>query len=123
MTTKVERTIIKADPGWYVAIYQGDEYSDFLREPIIAWLIAAEESDHSDLHINFTRYRADPLILRGNAKDHLDGIAVWAIQRPDGLFEFADGLGYRDEQDMFRWCGEEHRRQFGPSMTPTEPFR
>lgn len=75
-------TVIKADPGWYVAhfVHPGTEYQAGIHlEPIIAWEIVRTEEMYLGSPIVSTEVL--PLTLEGN-----QSVADKAVKQPDGRF-------------------------------------
>ena len=103
-----ERSVVKADPGWAVAIYikPGKHYEGHVSyDPIIAWAITYEEGPH-DPHLSPKAFRArkrwhhrsvEPITYEHGDLTHYGGF--WGVKRPDGTI-FAADVYCKDEADF-----------------------
>jgi hypothetical protein len=88
------RTIISAQPGWFIAMYVGQHSDRLVLDPIIAWEITHFER-HIEGHGNHVDRRVMRLTTSGGDYDY----GQYVIKRPDGLFEDDDDCLYRNETD------------------------
>jgi hypothetical protein len=88
------QTIIPASPGWYLALLVGGEFDHI---SIIAWEVARGEGpyrSYANRHPSETWVSHDvtPLTLYHNGLTNL-----FAVKRPDGKYEGAEGQVWDDE--------------------------
>jgi hypothetical protein len=108
----VERTYVKVDPGWSVAIYDGEK---LCFEPVIAWEIERHggtrdvsyskggrkyRQEWSDVHV-------DPITIDGSMIDVND----WAVKRPDGTFTMFSAGDFATEEEVTAYLRAERQQR------------
>jgi hypothetical protein len=105
---KTTSTIIKADPGWFVALLveAGRGFWEFEYFPILAWDIERTEHLRSDGELSVGHHTMPLILSEGN----LESVAnAWCIKRPDGMFEKVSGVVFATEAEAIEKL-EQHRR-------------
>jgi hypothetical protein len=110
MATKIERTLVKADPGWSIALYFCDARRGerLVLHTVTAWAVIREETQHTRLPFNYATHDVEPIVIGGPVSE-ID--VPWALKRPDGLFQFLDGNACTEDQ-MMTVLREEEARQY-----------
>ena len=105
MKSEIVRTVITAQPGWYVAIFcEGGEYDgkswedSFYLQPILAWEILRDRQDAS--------YATWPITLTGSMEKETNN--QWAVKTPDGVFEFVWSATFNTEAEALANARERH---------------
>jgi hypothetical protein len=116
----MQRYLIKADPGWFVAIWieagkdaeTGESWDDYLSErPIIAWAITwTDESYHPSVQRpswdRCIQHDVEPVTVNGN----ISGTGNrWCIEQPDGQYIAQCEIGPIDEAEMIEYFKEAER--------------
>jgi hypothetical protein len=110
----IERTVIKADPGWFVAVFvkegehQGETWDAyFALDPIIAWEIERREGEYHPSAKQFGEpcisHEVTPITIEGNTRHCTND---WAIKRPDGRFDIPYDRSFEFERDVIAYFSE-----------------
>jgi hypothetical protein len=113
-----DRTIIKADPGWYLVQFDPGYFIDgkqepacIMLEPIIAWQIEREEEEHPSgaLLTNGRSFvSVTPITTEGAVEDR---VRPWAFKRPDGKYDIQGNCEFDTEAELRAyWQATENKR-------------
>lgn len=110
----IERTIIKADPKWYVVYYLPDEHDkyDLYPTPIIAWeirYVRASFTTPGEDPVYY--YDPQPLLAEGEPDSN-----PWCIKTPDNDFIFPE-----DTTEYSEKAALDHFKELGHFQVKEKP--
>jgi hypothetical protein len=117
MGTNITRTIIPAQPGWYVASFiepeerNGEKLPGFFWfRPIVAWEIEREDGLYDPRACRppserWVCHEVTPISMDGSPSDHRLA-NIWAIKTPDGIFDFVGDTTVDNEAEALTYAAK-----------------